>query len=172
MFVGYRYYDRQGIRPLFPFGYGLSYTSFAYADLRLGADRIEPGGRLEVALEVTNTGERAGSEVVQLYVRDEQALVPRPEKELKAFAKVALAPGETRTVRRQLDMRALAWFDPATDAWRADAGRFEVLVGTSAEDIRARAAFQLTGDWREPVASAGDETRMARAVGSRQGGLQ
>jgi beta-glucosidase len=155
VFVGYRHYDREGIRPQFPFGHGLSYTTFAYAGLRLGAERIEPGGRLEVALEVTNTGARAGSEVVQIYVRDEQAPVPRPEKELKAFAKVALAPGETTTVVRALDMRALAWFDPGSGAWRADAGRFEVLVGASAADIRARAAFQLTGDWRQPVAGQG-----------------
>jgi beta-glucosidase len=155
VFVGYRHYDRQGIRPQFPFGHGLSYTTFAYANLRLGADRIAPGGTLEVALEVTNTGDRAGSQVVQVYVRDEQAPVPRPEKELKAFAKLALAPGETRTVTRALDMRALAWFDTDSGAWRADAGRFEVLVGASAEDIRARAAFELTGDWREPVAGQG-----------------
>jgi beta-glucosidase len=156
VFVGYRHYDRHGIRPQVPFGHGLSYTTFAYAGLRLEADRIAPGGRLEVALEVTNTGARVGSEVVQIYVRDQQAPVPRPEKELKAFAKVALAPGETATVRRELDMRALAWFDMGAGAWRADAGRFEVLVGASAADIRARAAFELTGDWREPVAAQGE----------------
>ena len=110
---------------------------------------------------MTNTGDRAGSEVVQIYVRDEQAAVPRPDKELKAFAKVALAPGETRTVSHELDMRALAWFDPGSGAWRADAGGFEVLVGASAADIRARAAFRLTGDWREPVAGAGGKIRGA-----------
>ena len=92
---------------------------------------------------------------MQIYVRDEEAPAPRPEKELKDFFKIALAPGETATVRRALDMRALAWFDEAAAAWRADAGRFEVLVGASAADIRARAAFELTGDWREPVAGQG-----------------
>jgi beta-glucosidase len=157
IFVGYRHYERQGIRPLFPFGHGLSYTTFAYAGLRLGADTIGPGDTLTVALDVTNTGDRAGDEVVQIYVRDPAARVPRPEKELKGFARIALQPGETGTVTRELDMRALAFFDVATAAWVAEAGTFDVLVGASSEDIRARASFRLTADWRQPVGSTNHE---------------
>jgi beta-glucosidase len=98
IFVGYRHYEGQEIRPLFPFGHGLSYTRFSYDNLRLSPASLTPGGSLSVALDVTNTGERRGQEVLQVYLRDQQASVPRPEKELKAFAKVALEPGETRTV--------------------------------------------------------------------------
>jgi beta-glucosidase len=164
IFVGYRHYERQGIRPLFPFGHGLSYTTFAYADLRLGADTIGPGDTLTVMLDVTNTGDRRGDEVVQIYVRDPTASLPRPEKELKGFARIALQPGETRTVTHELGMRALAFFDDAQAAWVAEAGTFEVLVGASSEDIRARASFRLTADWRQPVGMTNHETMTATRV--------
>jgi beta-glucosidase len=152
IFVGYRHYDKKGIRPLFPFGHGLSYTRFGYSDLRLSTEALAPGAALTASIEVTNTGSRAGQEVVQLYVRDAQASAPRPDKELKAFAKLTLQPGETRTVSFGLDMRALAFFDTAAAAWIAEAGAFELLAGTSSTDIRARAAFTLGATWREPVA--------------------
>jgi beta-glucosidase len=151
IFVGYRHYEGQEIRPLFPFGHGLSYTRFSYDNLRLSPASLTPGGSLSVALDVTNTGERRGQEVLQVYLRDQQASVPRPEKELKAFAKVALEPGETRTVTLALGMRALAFFDIARAAWVAEPGTFEVLVGASSQDIRARASFRLEAEWREPV---------------------
>src|SRR5439155_9320786 len=98
IFVGYRYYEKKKVEPLFPFGFGLSYTSFAYDNLRLSTDVLAPGKRLTVSVDVTNTGQRAGQEVVQLYVHDVASRLARPPKELKGFAKVALAPGETKTV--------------------------------------------------------------------------
>lgn len=132
--------------------------------MRRARATIGPGDTLTVALDVTNTGDRPGDEVVQIYVRDPTASVPRPEKELKAFARIALRPGETGTVTRELDMRALAFFDVATAAWVAEAGTFEVLVGASSEDIRARASFRLTADWRQPVGMTNHETMTATRV--------
>ncbi|HZI07722.1 MAG TPA: fibronectin type III-like domain-contianing protein, partial [Archangium sp.] len=154
IFAGYRHHDTKHIPPLFPFGFGLSYTAFAYGNLRLSAEALQPEDTLTVTLDVTNTGQRAGQEVVQLYVRDEQSSLPRPEKELKGFLKVDLAPGETKTVTLTLGMRALAYFDDARAAWVAEAGRFEVLVGSSSRDLRARAAFTLQGEWMRPPAQA------------------
>ena len=144
IFVGYRYYDKKEIAPLFPFGFGLSYTSFAYANLRLSTDRLAPGATLDVSVDVTNTGTRAGQEVVQLYVRDPQAALVRPDKELKGFAKVAVQPGETQTVHLQLDRRSLAYYDDGPRRWVAEAGAFQVLVGRSAQDILLTAGFELT----------------------------
>src|SRR5262249_1442849 len=103
LFVGYRYYEKKLVEPLFPFGFGLSYTSFAYANTRLSAEAITPDDRLIVSVDVTNTGQRAGQEIVQLYVQDVASRLVRPPKELKGFAKVALAPGETRAVTLTLD---------------------------------------------------------------------
>ena len=143
IFVGYRYYDKKQVAPLFPFGFGLSYTSFAYDNLRLSAEEIAPDDRLEVSLDVTNTGQRAGKEIVQLYVRDVEASVARPPKELKGFAKVALEPGETTTVTLHLDREALAFWNEDRQEWVAEAGEFEVLVGSSSQDIRGQARFHL-----------------------------
>jgi beta-glucosidase len=163
IFVGYRYYEKKRVAPLFPFGFGLSYTSFAYANLCLSADTIAPGERLNVSVDVTNTGQRAGQEIVQLYVRDVAARVARPEKELKGFAKVALEPGETKTVTLTLDQAALAFWDDARHAWVAEAGAFEALVGSSSQDIRARAEFRLSstavfgGPAKAPVAPSVDQ---------------
>jgi beta-glucosidase len=145
IFVGYRYYEQKRVEPLFPFGFGLSYTSFAYANLRLSAATLAPDERLAVSVDVTNTGQVAGQEVVQLYVHDLAARLARPPKELKGLAKVALAPGETKTVTLTLDRRALACWDDAQQAWVAEAGQFEVLLGSSSQDIRVRAGFLLTG---------------------------
>jgi beta-glucosidase len=144
IFVGYRYYDKKGIAPLFPFGFGLSYTTFEYDGLRLSAREIGAGETLHVSIDVTNTGSRAGREVVQVYVRDVEARLQRPEKELKAFAKVALEPGERKTVTLALDREALAYFDDRAHEWVAEAGTFEVLVGASSQDIKANATFKLT----------------------------
>ncbi len=154
LFVGYRYYDKKRVAPLFPFGHGLSYTTFAYANLRLSANTLAPGETLTLTVDVTNTGARAGQEVAQLYVRDPRSSLARPEKELKGFAKVALEPGETQTIALSLDMRALAYYDDAKAAWVAEAGEFEVLVGASSADIRARAGFSLSADWVEPTEPA------------------
>jgi beta-glucosidase len=149
LLVGYRHADAAGIAPLFPFGFGLSYTTFAYAELRVSAAALGPDETLEVAIDVANTGPRPGEEVVQLYVRDVEASLPRPEKELRAFAKVALAPGERATVTLPLTREAFAYFDDRAGEWVAEAGVFELLVGASARDIRARAIVKLdaTGRW-------------------------
>ncbi|ABU57034.1 beta-glucosidase [Roseiflexus castenholzii] len=143
IFVGYRYYEKKKVAPLFPFGFGLSYTTFRYDNLRLSADVIAPDDRLTAQIDITNTGMVAGQEVVQLYVRDSAARVARPAKELKGFVKVALQPGETQTVTFSLDREALAYWDDVQHAWVAEAGEFEVLVGSSSQDIRARAVFHL-----------------------------
>jgi beta-glucosidase len=152
LLVGYRHFDTRAIAPLFPFGFGLSYTTFAYGEVQLSAARLAPGETLRVTVPVTNTGARAGAEVVQLYVRDPEARLARPEKELKAFAKVFLEPGETQAVGLELGMRAFAFFDPEPNAWVAEAGRFELLVGRSAAEIVRRASVTLTDTWLEPVA--------------------
>ena len=142
IFVGYRYYDKKGVTPLFPFGHGLSYTSFAYSDLKV-AKKVNAGQPVEVSLVVTNTGKVAGKEVVQLYVSDAKSSLPRPPKELKGFAKVDLKPGEVGTVTFSLDERALAFYDPHKKKWVAEQGVFEVLVGSSSRDIRLKAKFEL-----------------------------
>jgi beta-glucosidase len=151
IFVGYRYYDKKKVKVLFPFGHGLSYTSFAYDHLRLSTEQLSPNDDLTVTFNVTNTGTRTGQEVVQLYVRDEKSRLARPEKELKAFGKISLQPGETKSVTLKLGMRSLAYFDDAKAAWVAEAGSFEVLIGSSSLDMHLRASFRLTGDWLGPV---------------------
>jgi beta-glucosidase len=150
IFVGYRYYDKKRVEPLFPFGFGLSYTTFSYGQPRLSAREIGPDDALQVSVDVTNTGQRTGNEVVQLYVRDRQARLQRPEKELKAFAKVAVAPGETKTVTLSIGREALAYYDDRAHQWVAEAGEFDVLIGASAQDIRGTATFTLTSSqsWR------------------------
>jgi beta-glucosidase len=142
IFVGYRYYDMKDVTPLFPFGHGLSYTSFAYSNLKV-TRKVKAGRMVEVSLTVTNTGKLDGKEVVQLYVSDIKSSLPRPPKELKGFAKVALTPGESGTVAFLLDERALSFYDPHKHAWVAEPGEFEVLVGSSSRDIRVKAKFTL-----------------------------
>jgi beta-glucosidase len=142
IFTGYRYYDQARVEPLFPFGFGLSYTTFEYANLR-APETVKQGETFEVSLEVTNTGPAAGKEIVQLYVSDVEASLPRPVKELKGFQKVSLAPGETQTLRFTLDQRSFAFYDVLKKAWVAEPGRFEILAGTSAADIRVMAVVDL-----------------------------
>lgn len=132
LFVGYRYYDTKGIDVLYPFGYGLSYTSFAYSTLTVSAERFREVDGLTVSVDVSNSGERAGSEVVQLYVRPHQSKLQRPDKELKAFAKIALQPGETRRVSFTLDERAFAYYHPAYGRWVAEAGPYDLLIARDA----------------------------------------
>lgn len=142
IFVGYRYYDAKDIEPLFPFGFGLSYATFEYSDLRV-PETARIGEPVEVAVTVRNTGDRPGKEVVQLYVSDKVASLARPPKELKGFAKVALQPGESRTVHFTLEQRAFAFYDPKRRDWVVESGEFEILVGASSRDIRARAVLRL-----------------------------
>ncbi|HVT77728.1 MAG TPA: glycoside hydrolase family 3 C-terminal domain-containing protein [Acidimicrobiales bacterium] len=136
LFVGYRAFDRTKVEPLFPFGFGLSYTTFAFGEPTASALTTGPGKGLTVTVPVTNTGDRAGECVVQLYVRDVEASLVRPEKELKGFGRIALDAGATGSVDIALDDRAFQFWDPAEHAWRAEAGEFDLLVGASAGDIR------------------------------------
>ncbi len=142
IFVGYRHYDTKSVLPLFPFGYGLSYTSFDFINLRVPQE-MRRGDVLTVKVDITNTGDRAGKEVVQLYIRDVKASLPRPYKELKGFNKVALAPGETKTVEFKIGIENLSFYNPDMKEWRAEPGEFEVLVGSSSRDIKCRAGFSL-----------------------------
>ncbi len=150
LFVGHRYYEKRKIVPLFPFGFGLSYTTFSYSPLSLSSREISADDILQVSVDITNTGQRAGKEIVQLYVRDEQASLQRPEKELKVFAKVQLDPGERKTVTLSFARDALAYYDDLTHEWVAEAGTFEILVGASSQDIRANATCTLTATTRWP----------------------
>ena len=143
LFVGYRYYDKKKLAPLFPFGHGLSYTSFEYSNLRLSARSLTPDKTLTVKVDVTNTGKVAGKEIVQLYVRDVKSTFARPEKELKGFAKVVLKPRQKKTVTFTLDREAFWHFDTARNAWNTEPGEFELWVGASSRDIRAKRSVVL-----------------------------
>ncbi|MCP4756841.1 MAG: beta-glucosidase [Proteobacteria bacterium] len=142
IFMGYRWYDKRDIAPRIPFGYGLSYTTFAYGPLKVGAKQ-KKGEAVDVKIDVTNTGDREGQETVQVYIRDIESRLVRPIKELKAFKKIGLEPGETQRVEFTLDERSLSYWDPAVKGWVAEAGEFELLAGSSAGDIRSKAKFML-----------------------------
>ena len=144
MFVGYRYFDKLNIEPLFPFGHGLSYTDFSYSDLKLSAADITDKDQLEVSLTLTNTGKRAGKEVVQLYVVDTESTLQRPVKELKAFDKIELAPGESKQVSFVLSVRDFSYYSKLYDRWLAESGDFEILVGSSSRDMRLNGSLTLT----------------------------
>ncbi len=137
LYVGYRYYQTAGVPVAFPFGYGLSYTSFAYSDLKVTAD--------SVSLTVTNTGARDGAEIVQVYIAKPGAEIFRPAQELKAFARVQLAAGESRTVTLPLDDKAFRYWNTRTDCWEVEGGRYEVRVGASSADIRLTANVDIRG---------------------------
>ena len=128
---GYTLADKKGYEPAYPFGYGLSYTTYAYKNLKVASPRVAPDGRVEVTVDVTNTGSRAGEEVVELYVGFEGSKVERPVKLLRAFAKVALAPGETKTVPLGVAVKDLAWYDAERKAWQVEAMTYRLLVGPS-----------------------------------------
>lgn len=136
LFIGYRYYDAKQMPVLFPFGYGLSYTTFAYSNAKVSAKNFKDVDGLTVTVDVTNTGKVAGKEIVQIYVHDQQAALVRPEKELKGFAKVELQPGETKTVSIKLDFRAFAYYHPEYNQWITEDGDFDILIAASAADIR------------------------------------
>lgn len=143
VFVGYRAFDRTGIAPLFPFGSGLGYTTFAWANPALDRAEIRPGQGVRVSVDVTNTGKRPGAEVVQVYLRDVQSSLLRPDKELRGFAKVRLNPGETTRVAVDLDARAFAAWDPRAHDWVAEAGDFEVIVAHDAAHPEATLPLRL-----------------------------
>jgi beta-glucosidase len=150
LYVGYRFHDTVGADVLFPFGHGLTYTTFEVGEVRLDRDEVAPdeladGGAVHLAVEVTNTGERAGRQVVQVYVRDPESCVYRPDRELRAFAKVALEPGETTTVDVAAGGAGLRVLGRRDRRLGGRAGRFEVLVGFSSRDLRGSAELTVTG---------------------------
>lgn len=144
IFVGYRGYDRSTTRPLFPFGFGLSYTSFAYSNLAVTPGNGNLNEPISVSFDLKNTGHRQGAEIAELYVGDSHSSVPRPVKELKAFAKVNLKPGETERVTLSLPRRAFSYYDVQKKDWSAEPGEFTILVGSSSDNIQLRGKFTLT----------------------------
>ncbi len=143
LFIGYRYYDAKELPVLFPFGHGLSYTTFAYSNAQVSAKTFRDVDGLTVTVDITNTGQMAGKEIVQVYVHDRAAGLVRPEKELKGFAKVALQPGETKSVAIELDFRAFAYYHPRYEKWITEDGDFDILIGSSAAHIRHTLAVTL-----------------------------
>lgn len=143
VFVGYRYYDAKEMEVAFPFGHGLSYTTFKYSNLKLDRTEMTDQDTLTVSVDVTNTGSRAGKEVVQLYVSDRTGSVRRPLKELKGYEKVSLDPGETKTVTMTLDKRSFAWYSTKLHDWYAASGEYEILIGASSRDIRLTEKIRL-----------------------------
>ncbi len=150
--VGYRHHDADGAKPLFPFGYGLSYTRFDWSEPRASSLDIGPDG-VTVEVEVKNIGDRAGAELVQLYVAPKASRLPRAVKELKSFAKLAIPAGGTQTARLSISIRDLAYFDPDARAWIAEAGDYELIIAANAEDIRATLPLTLSTEWREGVSA-------------------
>lgn len=169
IFVGYRYFDAKDIEPLFPFGFGLSYTTFAYENLRISAETIDPQGSLIVEVAVRNTGSRAGKEVVQLYIRDLESRLVRPPKELKGFRKIELAPGEMKTVSFTITEKELSYYDPSQKAWVAEPGEFEALIGSSSRDIYASARFTLNGGPVKPRPRLNGESTFQQVYSDPQG---
>ena len=143
IFMGYRYYDTKEVPTLFPFGYGMSYTTFDYRNPKVSSQTFRDVDGLTVSVDVTNTGKMAGKEVVQVYVHDHKSRLVRPPKELKGFVKVELQPGETKTVTVSLDFRAFAYYHPAYRQWITEDGEFDILIGASSADIRCTKTVTL-----------------------------
>lgn len=155
IYVGYRHFDKKRIEPLFPFGHGLSYTTFSYANAKVSGD-LSPEGTVTVTADITNSGARPGSEVVQLYVHPEAGSVDRPVRELKGFARVTLKPGETKPVTFTLKPRDLAYFDVAGKEWKADAGEYTLEIAASSRDIRQTTRLKLAGTFTQAVPESKD----------------
>ena len=143
IYVGYRWADKEKTHPLFAFGHGLSYTTFTLTDLRMDKAEMTPEGNITFTVRVTNTGQRAGSETVQLYVHDVKSSVDRPYKELKGFQKVSLNPGESQDVSITIGRDALSFYDEETSSWKAEPGKFEALVGNASDNLRLKKSFTL-----------------------------
>ena len=141
IYVGYRYFEKQKVEPLFPFGYGLSYTKFDYSDLKISPHEGSSDKLVGVSLKLRNSGSRSGAEVVELYVHDGHSSTDRPVQELKGFRRVSLAPGETKEVHFTLDRSATAFYSTSRQDWVTEPGQFEVLVGSSSRDIRLKSSF-------------------------------
>lgn len=158
VFVGYRYYDAKKMEVLFPFGHGLSYTTFEYSNLQVSSESITDKDTVTVTVDVTNTGKMAGKEIVQLYVADKESTVLRPVKELKEFAKVELQPGETKTVTLELGKRAFAYWNTEIHDWHVETGDFELLIGKSSRDIVCSKTIHVASTVKLPVTYTMDTT--------------
>ena len=143
IYVGYRFIDKNNLRPTFPFGHGLSYTTFKYGKATIDKKEGTADETFRVTVPVTNTGKREGKEIVQLYIADKESNLERPRKELKGFRKVALKPGETAEVTFEITRDALSYFDPEKHAWICEPGDFEAIVGASSTDLRSRVSFRV-----------------------------
>ena len=143
IFVGYRWYDSRNIEPLYPFGYGLSYTTFEYSNLKVSKEKFNENDSLIVSFIVKNTGDVEGKETAQLYIHDVKSSVPRPVKELKGFRKIELNPGESKTVQIKLDKRDFSFWNPSIKGWFAEKGRFILNVGSSSKDIKLHREVEL-----------------------------
>jgi beta-glucosidase len=143
-------YVSEKVTPLYPFGHGLSFTCFSYSDLSIAKKQIAAGERLAISLKVTNSGSSAGDEVVQLYIRDEYASMPRPVRELKGYVRLTLQPGETRTITFHLPVDQLAFYDEDLHLV-LEPGKIDVMVGSSSEDIRLQDSFEIVGEPKIPV---------------------
>ncbi len=151
IYVGYRHFDKKDISPAFPFGHGLSYTTFDYSDLKLSQSGMPAGTSILVSVNVENTGDREGDDIVQLYVHDPKPKVDKPVRELKGFERVSLKPGETKTVTFTLTPRDFAYFDVPGKQWKADAGTYEIEIGASSRDIKLRTGIALDLVYTEKV---------------------
>ena len=158
IFVGYRYYDKKKMDVLFPFGHGLSYTTFEYSNLTVDKERLKDTDTLRVTVDVTNTGSMAGKEVVQLYVSDKESTVIRPVKELRDFAKVELKPGETKKVTFTLDKRAFAYYSVKIHDWHVETGEFDILIGKSSRDIQLTKTVNIESTVKLPFVYTTDTT--------------
>lgn len=136
LFIGYRHYESAGVEPLFPFGHGLSYTTFTYGKPSINSVVLLEGEKIIITIPVTNSGDVEGAEIVQAYIRDEVSRLPRPEKELQAFSKVFLQPGETKDATLSFDKYSVGYYDTDIPAWIAEEGVFKVLIGASSVDIK------------------------------------
>jgi beta-glucosidase len=143
IFIGYRYYDTRKVAPMFPFGFGLSYTTFSYSDLQVNATEIKDTERATVTVKVKNTGRVTGREVAQLYIHEQRSSVVRPEKELKAFAKVELQPAEETVISFQLEKRDFAFYDVSSHEWAVNPGKFDILVGGSSRDLPLKRTVEM-----------------------------
>lgn len=146
IFVGYRYYDTRKMNVLFPFGHGLSYTTFEYSNLKIDKEICKPCDKIHVSVDITNTGDREGREIVQLYISDKTGATIRPVQELKSFSSVVLNPGETKTIVMELDYRSFAWYDTEQEDWYAANGEYEIRIGKSSRDIVLTAKICMTGN--------------------------
>lgn len=151
IYVGYRHFDKAGIKPLFPFGHGLSYTSFEYSNPRLSQADLVTNGMVTLTVDVKNTGSRSGDEIVQLYIHDSNSRIDKPAKELKGFVRVDLAPGQAKTISFNVEPQALAYCNVAGKQWKAEAGVYELLVGASSRDIRLKVLLNLATPYTKSI---------------------